>query len=170
MEFRQANKCGYKYVKEYRLEIINLPDGVTKKQLRRNDDGTEQRIVVPQSELFDAIYSAHVSASHMKVDITWNKCKQSYYNITYLQVKLFISTCNTCASGKPRIKVLKGAKKPILSEAFRDRFQIDLIDMTKKGKEHLRCHDEMVACAQRPLHWPCVCSSTSKEKAKLCCS
>jgi len=40
----------------------------------------------------------------------------------------FIKTCPACQSKNVSIKKLPGAKKPIISSDFRDRFEIDLID------------------------------------------
>eukprot|EP00956_Cyclotella_meneghiniana_P024761 scaffold50232_cov23-Cyclotella_meneghiniana.AAC.1 len=42
---------------------------------------------------------------------------------------LFIKTCPPCRRKNFQPKKLPGAKKPMISKNFRDRFQVDLIDM-----------------------------------------
>ncbi|KAG7340013.1 integrase core domain containing protein [Nitzschia inconspicua] len=46
--------------------------------------------------------------------------------------------CPTCIRRPPVIKPLKGAASPIMSSAFRDRFQVDLVDMQKEAQEDVR--------------------------------
>ncbi|KAG7339708.1 hypothetical protein IV203_025247 [Nitzschia inconspicua] len=60
--------------------------------------------------------------------------KERYGNITRQMVNTFIDMCPTCLRRPPVIKPLKGAARPIYSNNFRDRFQIDLIDMQDKPK------------------------------------
>lgn len=49
-------------------------------------------------------------------------------------VAIFIISCLHCYQKQLVIKALKGARKPILSQEFMDRFQEDLIDMQKKRR------------------------------------
>jgi hypothetical protein len=44
-------------------------------------------------------------------------------------VTKFIKACSVCVRRNMSRKTLPGAKKPIRSTSFRDRFQVDLIDM-----------------------------------------
>ena len=73
----------------------------------------------------------------MKVSPTWIKACETYVNITEKQVIEFIKFCPICDTENPIIKPLAGAKKPILSELFRDIFQVDLIDMRKSRKKNI---------------------------------
>ncbi|KAG7358173.1 reverse transcriptase RNA-dependent DNA polymerase [Nitzschia inconspicua] len=87
-------------------------------------------VMVSQKEVFHAIYECHsVLSKHTKQNATMEVVKTRYQNITREMVNTFISMCPTCLQRAPVIKPLKGAKRPIYSNNFRDRFQIDLIDM-----------------------------------------
>jgi hypothetical protein len=52
-----------------------------------------------------------------------------FYSPMYELCKSFIADCFVCHERHPNVPARKGAKKPILSSEFRDRFQVDLIDM-----------------------------------------
>mgnify|MGYP006151331581 CR=1 FL=1 len=62
---------------------------------------------------------------------------QRSVTMSHRLVKTFIESCFHCHQKQPSIKPLKGAKKPIVSSEFRDRFQVDLIDMRKKMKKNI---------------------------------
>ena len=136
--FRKANPKGYKFIASYKLVLANLPEsqggGVLHTLLRI---GKNPRMVVPESEIFDCILEAHQGHGHLKSGVTWNAIRAKYHNITQAHVKKFISMCPTCNTQPPKTSTLKGAKKPIKSEDFRDRFQVDLIDMSAKPMKNL---------------------------------
>ncbi len=119
----------------YKVEEYILPgSGQQRKRLLRSHQRkgwAEPRwlLCIPQLEVFDAIHEHHGTVSHMKMNQTCVKVHEKYYNITEKQVNAFVATCETCNHKNPVVKAMKGAKKPILSECFRDRFQVDLIDM-----------------------------------------
>ena len=52
-------------------------------------------------------------------------------------VRVFYQTCSVCMEKNPIIKASKGARKPILPHAWRDRFQVDLIDMRKFAQPNI---------------------------------
>ena len=82
-------------------------------------------ICVPQLEVFSAIRECHLMVHHMKQNQTCTKVHGKYYNITEKQVSMFVETCEVCNMRNPLKKQLKGAAKPILSQNFRDRYQVD---------------------------------------------
>ncbi|KAG7357858.1 hypothetical protein IV203_014445 [Nitzschia inconspicua] len=93
------------------------------------------RVMVTQKEVFHAIYECHsVLSKHTKQNATMEVVKTRYQNITREMVNTFISMCPTCLQRAPIIKPLKGAKRPIYSNNFHDRFQINLIDMRRKRR------------------------------------
>jgi hypothetical protein len=65
----------------------------------------------------------------MKTERTLGALKPQYYSATEDLVKLFVSDCSVCHQKNSGIQKKKGARKPIISSEFRDRFQVDLIDM-----------------------------------------
>ena len=87
--------------------------------------------MLPMDQIFEAIHDAHSEKGHMKATPTWKHLCKNYANITQKQVTEFIRLCPICSTDNPVIKPVKGARNPITSEKFRDRCQIDLIDMRK---------------------------------------
>ncbi|KAK1733577.1 hypothetical protein QTG54_015750 [Skeletonema marinoi] len=122
-------------VELFRVEEYTLPGSdIKRKRLLRLHERAgwsegKWLLCIPQLEVFDAISENHGIVSHMKQNQTCVKVHEKYYNITETQVNIFVQSCETCNHARPVVKRLKGAKKPILSENFRDRFQVDLIDM-----------------------------------------
>ncbi|KAG7362346.1 hypothetical protein IV203_025230 [Nitzschia inconspicua] len=74
------------------------------------------------------------AATPSELNASMEVVKERYGNITRQMVNTFIDMCPTCLRRPPVIKPLKGAARPIYSNNFRDRFQIDLIDMQDKPK------------------------------------
>jgi hypothetical protein len=58
-----------------------------------------------------------------------------FYSPTYDLCKIYCENCYICHEKTPVIEPRKGAKKPIISSEFRDRFQVDLIDMRTMRKK-----------------------------------
>ena len=79
----------------------------------------------------------HKSAGHKKRAATWNECRKKYYNVTQELVNAYIDLCPVCNQQQPIIQARRGAAKPIVSHQFRDRFQVDLIDMRTKRKKNI---------------------------------
>lgn len=132
---KQKVKKWSKVIEKYKVEEYTLPgsDEPSKRLMRlhKSSGCDEERwlLCIPQLQVFDAIYENHHLVSHLKMNQTCVKVHEKYYNVTEEQVNAFVATCETCNHANPVAKAQKGAKKPILSENFRDRFQVDLIDM-----------------------------------------
>lgn len=92
-------------------------------------------ICVPQLKVFDAIRECHDVISHLRQNQTSVRVHETYFNVTEKQVTAFVELCEVCNHQNPVTKTEKGAKKPILSENFRDRFQVDLIDMRSRPQK-----------------------------------
>ena len=125
----------FNIIDKYKVVPYSLPGSTVERnrllRLHKRNGWSEGQwlMCVPQLEVFDAISECHGVVSHMKMNTTCVKVHEKYYNITEEKVNTFVEMCEACNSAKPTIKKQKGAKKPIISENFRDRFQVDLIDM-----------------------------------------
>lgn len=136
---KKENKPGSKWRTQYHTEEVPLPDNnmvVVTRRLETRKVGTTEttfigRILVSQEESFERIAEHHLAAGHLGQEMTYTNCNVKYYNLTQDMVKSFCRTCPTCLEDNPIIPQPVGAAKPIYSQAFRDRFQVDLIDMRK---------------------------------------
>ena len=130
----------YRWHRKYVVSVGELPDGSQVRTLLRKENGKDPssyQLCLPMLKIFDAISECHRAAGHMGQERTHTSAAAKYYNVTQELVKIFCTTCPECQSKQPSTTHTKGAKKPILSERFRDRFQIDLIDMRKKKKQNI---------------------------------
>jgi hypothetical protein len=137
IQFRRAHPVGKHHITKYHYSTITLPCGTKRNILRRIERGKIGRIVVSRERVFDAINEWHRSGSgHFGSERTWMLCKEKYHNCTQPLVRLFCELCPECFQKNPKVKTMKGSRKPIKSKLFRERFQIDLIDMRKLRKRN----------------------------------
>ena len=135
--FRRRNKHGKHWVDKFHYDTITLPSGEKRNIVRRIEKSKVGRIVVSKERIFDAIYEWHCGGEgHFGAERTWTKCRTKYWNCTQHLVRLFCELCPECLGKNPKIKTIKGSRKPIKSKQFRERFQIDLIDMRKLRKRN----------------------------------
>jgi hypothetical protein len=124
--FCRRNAQGYNYSKHFELEETKAPDGSPKFiLLHKNSKG----IVCHMLNIFDVISKAHNKQGHMRIEKTLANFKPDFYSPTYPLCKLFIEDCFVCHKKQSEIPARKGARKPIISSKFRDRIQVDLIDI-----------------------------------------
>ncbi len=138
-KFRREHAYGKHWAGQYTYSMITLPSGEKRKILRRLEGKNKEvgRIVVSKERIFDAINEWHRDGGgHFGSERTWTHCREKYWNCTQNLVRLFCELCPECFSRNPRIKTVKGSRKPIKSKKFRERFQIDLIDMRKLRKRN----------------------------------
>ncbi len=128
--FHKENIQGYSYVKQFVIKEAEGLDGSLKTILKHKKSGG---IVLHMLDIFDVIHKAHSRQAHLKVDKTLTNCTM-FYSPTYKLCKLFITDCFVCHERHPKVPTRKRAKKPNLSSEFRDRFQVDLIDMRRMRK------------------------------------
>jgi hypothetical protein len=130
--FRTKNrKNGYNYSRAFSLQETQAPDGTTKVNLiHKKSNG----IVCHMLDIFDIISEAHSRLGHLAIEKTLANCQPTFYSPTYALCKLFCDDCFVCHEKPPSISAPKGAKKPIISSHFRDRIQVDLIDMRTMRK------------------------------------
>jgi hypothetical protein len=128
--FCKENIQGYRYVKQFVIEEAKGLDGSLKNILKHKKSGG---IVLHMLDIFDVIHEAHTRQGHLKVDKTLADCTM-FYSHTYELCKFFIKDCFVCHERHSKVPARKGAKKPILSSEFHNRFQVDLIDMQAMRK------------------------------------
>ncbi len=129
---RKFKDNGYRLARTFSVETVTLPSGDTCQKLYKG-----HRLAIPQLEVFDAIYDAHAGVAHLKRTPTWYAVKRAYYNVSQDQVQTFCNLCPVCIGENPTARRQVGAKKPILSSEFRDRFQVDLVDFRKKAQTNV---------------------------------
>lgn len=135
--FRRKHRVGKHHIGKFHFNSITLPNGEKRNILRRIENNAIGRIVVSRERVFDAINEWHRSGTgHFGAERTWTSCKDKYWNCTQPLVRLFCELCPECFQKNPKIKTVKGSRKPIKSKAFRERFQVDLIDMRKLRKKN----------------------------------
>jgi hypothetical protein len=136
--FRKSNEgVGYNYYKHFKLLQTETSDGTRKTVLvHKKTNG----IVLHMLDVFDVFLSAHSQKGHLKTERTLSAMKPQYYSATYDLVKLFVEDCAVCHQKNSGIEKKKGARKPIISSEFRDRFQVDLIDMRTIRKKDVYGH------------------------------
>jgi hypothetical protein len=128
--YRKDNIQGYSYVKQFAIEEAEGLDGSLKIILKHKKS---LAIVLHMLDIFDIIHEAHSRQGHLKVDKTLASCTM-FYSPTYKLCKWFIADCFVYHERHPNVPARKGAKKPILSSEFHNRFQVDLIDMRTMRK------------------------------------
>ena len=129
---KKHSKKGYNDASSFRVEVIEKRDGSESKLLI---DKMSNKIVSNMLNVYDAIWESHAKIGHLGHDKTHDACKEAYYSPSQKLVRIFCQDCFVCLEKQPRIQEHKGAKRPIISSNFRDRFQVDLIDMRTIRKE-----------------------------------
>ncbi len=130
--FRRQHPHGYNYVKYFSIEESESLDGSPKKILIHKNTGG---IVVHMLAIFDVIHEAHCRLGHLAIDKTLAATKPAFYSPTYELCKIYCKNCYVCMEKQLTVPQRKGAKKPIISSEFCDRFQVDLIDMRTMRKK-----------------------------------
>jgi hypothetical protein len=129
--FPRQHPQGYNYAKYFCIEETESLDGSPKKILIHKNTGG---IVVHMLAVFDVIHEANCRLGYLAVDKTLAGTKPAHYSPTYELCKIYCKNCYMCMEKQPTVLPRKGAKKPIISSEFCDRFQVDLIDMRTMWK------------------------------------
>jgi hypothetical protein len=131
-KFRKSNPSGYNYVRDFQIEVAETLDESQRLILKHKKSGG---IVSHMLNIFDIIHEAHSKQGHLKAEKTLANMQPMHYSPTLEMCKLFCLDCFVCHERHPIVPPTKGAKKPILSSEFRDRIQVDLIDMRAMRKK-----------------------------------
>ena len=121
---RTKSPSDYAVLKRY--DVARNTDGEMILIKKNSIDPYVRYISVP--DIFDVIYNAHISVCHGGQKRTHCEVKKTVANVTREQVTLFLSYCVTCEE-KRSIKKNRGVLKPITSNGYSQRGQVDLIDM-----------------------------------------
>ncbi len=144
-QFKRANKSGNKWIKQYKTFKLNV-NGTIKvilccMELQKDENDDEKmllgREVISQEEVFDAINNIHRSTGHMGMERTHTHCADKYFSITQDMVCKYCRTGHVCNEANPVIAPHRGAKKPIYSDNWHDRFQVDLVDYRKMPQPNI---------------------------------
>jgi len=113
----------YRFLKRYDIIEVN---GVTK----LISPVTEQdsiKYFVYDEDLFQVLNDAHITTGHGGRDRMIKNLKMKYKNITYKDILIFLSLCESCLQKQKNPK--KGiVVKPLLFKELNHRCQVDLID------------------------------------------
>ena len=139
--FCREHPLGNKYIHQYCLEEIYVPGDLESctvvKRLKKNAKGVKVPggIVSTRETLFNAIDEWHRGNWQLGQERTRTYCKKKYWNVSQDHVKDCLKTCLTCMQKNLVAKTEKGSRKPIVSDLFCDRFQIDLVNFCSYGSK-----------------------------------
>ncbi|XP_041372812.1 KRAB-A domain-containing protein 2-like [Gigantopelta aegis] len=93
-------------------------------------------------ETYDVVSRAHIATGHGDRDRMTKEINKKYANITRDVLNLFKSYCHECQKKRKRPRIKGVVVRPIITNEFAYRAQIDLIDMQ--------------SMAQKSFKWICV--------------
>jgi len=129
-------KCSkdYRILKRYDVLSIQGSEKLIKPLSAENE---EVKLFVFVEELFDILYSAHLSIGHGGRDRMIKELKKRYTNISQFQITTFLNLCESCQKKKSCEK--KGiVVKPMIFSNFNSRCQVDLIDYQSQPDENYK--------------------------------
>ena len=88
----------------------------------------ELKQVLKLSEVFDALLALHLEGQHCKARTFQARINAKYTRLPRWISELFVQCCPVCTQRQPR-KAAAAGSKPILTEGFGRRGQVDLVDM-----------------------------------------
>ena len=116
----------------WRRNMYVVDFGGSKKLMRRKTNLE----VVKRSEIFDRIHDVHIALGHAGRDKLVAEIGKKFFNIPHKVINVYLATCTTCEEKRNRPR--KGiVVKPILTEDFNSRAQVDLI-CYESEKDRLR--------------------------------
>ena len=120
-----------------------------------------------RDSIFDVINKAHSCMGHMQIEKTLANREPMYYSTTYGLCKLFCDDCFVCHEKQPLIPSRNGAKQPIILSHFRDRIQVDLIDMfTMRRRDVYGCMQRWIMMVKNHSTGLVHLAALPKKKAK----
>ena len=111
-----------------RYQILQCGD-VEKLIRKKKDDGDNAVYFAHNDDLFDIIKRVHTTTGHGGRDKMMKVLSVKYANITREVVELYKSLCIECAKKRKRPAVKGVVVRPILSNDYGSRGQVDLVDM-----------------------------------------
>ena len=112
----------------YRYEILQC--GHVEKIIKKRSDVKDDPVYYCHiDETFDVIKRIHLATGHGGRDKMVKELKKKYANITSNSVELFKSMCRECMKKRKRVATKGIVVRPIISNNYGSRSQVDLIDM-----------------------------------------
>ena len=100
------------------------------KLIRKREDGEQNPIYfVTIEEMVDAIKQVHVNTGHRGRHKMLKETSKKFANITHESLNLFKTLCLQCQRKRKRVTTKGVVVKPIISQDYCSRAQVDLIDM-----------------------------------------
>ena len=121
---RKKSPADYALLNRY--DVARIGEG--KEILIKKNSSDPYIRYISESEMFDVIYDAHVTVCHGGQKRTYCEVKKTVANVTREQIAIFLSYCITCEE-KRATKKNKRVVKPLTSNGYSERGQVDLIDM-----------------------------------------
>jgi hypothetical protein len=87
-------------------------------------------VVVAIEDLFDICLLVHRNIGHQGVSGMEKEAKKFYYNVSRPIITIFLKYSNEYQIKRRKIKTAGQVHKPIISEQYNSRAQIDLVDMS----------------------------------------
>ena len=92
---------------------------------------TDQKEVIPKSQLYDILTLAHQRTAHRGKQITSKWINENYSEVNVRVVNLFVSMCQIHQEQKTITSHVKLVTKPLQSSEFLSLIEIDLMDFRK---------------------------------------
>uniref|UniRef100_A0A8C4RLZ2 Integrase catalytic domain-containing protein n=1 Tax=Erpetoichthys calabaricus TaxID=27687 RepID=A0A8C4RLZ2_ERPCA len=121
---KKESSRGYRIIQRYDVLTVQ---GCEKLIEPLSDARESVKKFVHAKELFDILYSTHLSIGHGGRDRMIKQLNTLYKNITQAQIKMFLDLCEPCQQKQKSAKKVI-VVKPIISSHFNSRCQVDLID------------------------------------------
>jgi hypothetical protein len=121
-----VEKNRYYYLSR-KYQVLKI--GNVQRLVKKSDEKTDISYLAYEEEMFDILQAAHKLVGHGGVHKTKKQSSLKYDNITREIINLFNSLCEACIRKNTKKGYKNSVVKPIVSEDFLSRCQVDLIDM-----------------------------------------
>ena len=116
----------YYILKKYEILLCGDTEKLIKKRIDAGDDAV---YFVHKDEMFEIVKRAHISTGHGGRDKMMKVLSQKYANITREVIELYKSLCEECVKKRKRSAIKGVVVRPILTNDYGSRGQVDLVDM-----------------------------------------
>ncbi len=121
------NKNGYHYRKNFAINPLN-PNQLLKKEKIASDKPPQ--VVVSTDDLFDVCMEVHKKVGCQGTSVMEPEAKKLYYNISRSIITIFLKYSAEYQIKRKKTKTAGQVIKPIISDMYNSRAQIDLVDMS----------------------------------------
>lgn len=117
------NKNDYRKVAQFEIEEVD-----NKTRLRHRES---KKILIQTEEYYDVLTKAHNESIHGGINVMLKDLRDRYYNINQEVVTKFVQLCDVCEMKRNK-QHCHEVVKPILTQEFNGRCQVDLIDFQSR--------------------------------------